>query len=272
LIIRQFGTLNARALLALQDQLSILEAELEILDQKCIQAGNIHNGSFRNDLEGKEAGGERGLGWQRFSLNEKIISKLKEYSKYFPNHNKFTEIDDLFFYRVGLIFLSCLDDFIIQLQQLRTSPPVPAREINNITNWFFNHPNAIINEEQGYMNHTADLMPVVYKKKTPFRRSLERSTHFRTWNFWKERQSEEDFGYNPELEHVASDERIDKVISSSIVAAGLAMLISPIWILEYVNHAAGKLGIITAFLVAFVLLLGFATPARPFETVAAAAA
>jgi membrane-associated PAP2 superfamily phosphatase len=74
------------------------------------------------------------------------------------------------------------------------------------------------------------------------------------------------------LEHVASDERTDKVISSLIVAAGLAMLISPIWILEYVNHAAGKLGIITAFLVVFVLLLEFATPARPFETVAAAAA
>jgi hypothetical protein len=47
LIIRQIGTLNARALLALQDQLSTLEAELENLYQKCIQTGNIHNGSFR---------------------------------------------------------------------------------------------------------------------------------------------------------------------------------------------------------------------------------
>jgi hypothetical protein len=169
-------------------------------------------------------------------------------------------------------FLSS-DNFIIQLQQLRTSPPVPAREIHNIRNWFFNHPNAIFSKEQDYINHTNDLMSVVCKPKTPIRLVLENSIRFRTSSLWKRKPVDVvDLGYETEFEHFASDERIDKVISTSIIVAGLGMLIAPIWILEYVNHAAGKLATITAFLVAFVLLLGFATPAKSFETVAAAAA
>jgi hypothetical protein len=69
--------------LALQDQLSSLEADLEALDQKCIQAGTLHNGSFRGDLEEEAAGDETNLGWQRSSLNDKIINKLREYSKHY---------------------------------------------------------------------------------------------------------------------------------------------------------------------------------------------
>lgn len=116
-------------------------------------------------------------------------------------------------------------------------------------------------------------MSLVVKTKTPFRRALERSTHFRTWGLWKKDHSElPNDRYSSELEYIASDERIDKVIATSIVVAGLAMLIAPIWILEYVDPVAIKLGVISAFLVIFVLLLGFATTARSFETVAAAAA
>jgi hypothetical protein len=162
---------------------------------------------------------------------------------------------------------------VIQAQQLRASPPVPLREISNISNWFSNHRDAILDEERAYIKKTPDHMSLVVKTKTPFRRALERSTHFRTWGLWKKDHSElPNDRYSSELEYIASDERIDKVIATSIVVAGLAMLIAPIWILEYVDPVAIKLGVISAFLVIFVLLLGFATTARSFETVAAAAA
>src|ERR1700722_559445 len=45
-VLRRFGTLNARVILALQDQLSKLEEDLEEIDNRCsrLNAGNINNG------------------------------------------------------------------------------------------------------------------------------------------------------------------------------------------------------------------------------------
>lgn len=49
--IRRFGTLNARVILALQDQLSQLEENLNVLDANSSQLDceDLNNGSFRDD-------------------------------------------------------------------------------------------------------------------------------------------------------------------------------------------------------------------------------
>ena len=71
--------------------------------------------------------------------------------------------------------------------------------------------------------------------------------------------------------HYASDKRIDVFITFIILLIGVFMLIAPLWILEYVRRKVDRLGVITIFIVLFILLLSLTTVARPFETLAAAA-
>ena len=74
-----------------------------------------------------------------------------------------------------------------------------------------------------------------------------------------------------------NDESIDKFVTSATILLGLAMLIAPLWLLQHIYTAASsnltaRLGIITGFLVLFVVLLSVVTVARPFEVIAGAAA
>jgi len=72
-ILRRFGALNARVILALQDEITVLEQELAALDEVASQesAPDVHNGSFRADS------GSRRLKL----LRNDIYKKLKNYSK-----------------------------------------------------------------------------------------------------------------------------------------------------------------------------------------------
>lgn len=72
------------------------------------------------------------------------------------------------------------------------------------------------------------------------------------------------------------DSRIDKFVTCATIAIGLAMLLVPLWLLQYfTSHKTGttnKLWIITAFLIGFAVLFSILTVARPFEVLAATAA
>lgn len=71
-IFRKFASLNSRTALALQDQLSVLEEELEELDRRysSTAAADVNNGSYRDDQADRE------------ELLEKIHDKLVKYSEY----------------------------------------------------------------------------------------------------------------------------------------------------------------------------------------------
>jgi len=70
--LRRFGVLHARVLLALQDQITVLEDKLDAIDQHAGRKDNVdrHNGSFRLDDQ------------DRLNLISEIHTKLKEYSTY----------------------------------------------------------------------------------------------------------------------------------------------------------------------------------------------
>lgn len=72
-VLRRSGTLSARVLLALQDRLSELEAELQTLEAtySLKSAPAAHNGSFRQDTHP-----------ERRELISSIHRYLKEYSQY----------------------------------------------------------------------------------------------------------------------------------------------------------------------------------------------
>ena len=52
----------------------------------------------------------------------------------------------------------------------------------------------------------------------------------------------------------------------------MIMLITPLWVLQTLQDSRQKLGAITAFVVAFLGMVSYATTARPFETLGATAA
>jgi hypothetical protein len=72
LIFRRFGSLNARLLLYLQDQIAVLEEKLGKLEEHHMsdEAKNIHHGSFRQEELP-----------ERTELLEAIDKKVREYSK-----------------------------------------------------------------------------------------------------------------------------------------------------------------------------------------------
>jgi hypothetical protein len=70
----------------------------------------------------------------------------------------------------------------------------------------------------------------------------------------------------------SSDKAFERFTTSSIIAAGLAMLLAPLWWLDHVSASSTRLGIITGFMVVFASVMGISTTNRPFEVVATTAA
>ncbi|KAL8711469.1 MAG: hypothetical protein Q9220_004127 [cf. Caloplaca sp. 1 TL-2023] len=72
------------------------------------------------------------------------------------------------------------------------------------------------------------------------------------------------------------EERIDKFVTGITIILGLAMLITPLWLLQYLyseqRDLKMRLEIITCFLIGFTVLLSIVTVARPVEVIAATAA
>ncbi|KAI5918627.1 hypothetical protein F4810DRAFT_725541 [Camillea tinctor] len=233
-ILRRFNTLNVRITLALQDQISVLEEQLEALDKQhsAKSATDINNGTFRGDIEEREL------------LIHQITEALSQYN-----------------------------DAILQQSRLRKHPKAPKRDIKNIKNWHFNHDNRAISEaEQEYLYHEDDLICVVEKEKPPLRRAIDNSRWLRTLEFWKSQDNITVPDYEANNIAYYSDQRIDRFVSVFIVFAGTVMLITPIWILQALTDVVMKLTVITVFIFAALLFMSFFMVTKPFEALGATAA
>ena len=113
---------------------------------------------------------------------------------------------------------------------------------------------------------------MVPQEKTPLRKFLDTSRIFRRLTIFRKSQSPELTLYNNGWVHYFSDERMNRCVTVVIVAVGTLMLIAPMWILQAMGNQQQKLCVITAFLLSFVVMISYATVARPFEILAATAA
>jgi hypothetical protein len=146
-----------------------------------------------------------------------------------------------------------------------------------------------INEiEAEYITHTKDLIAVLPKDISWFRKVLERSLLLRIPGvrslFERKADDIEDYDAIRAIEngkHSAirktrwqNDKRVDRFSEGVIAVVGLAMLIAPVWVLDKIDHGLPnvKLGAITAFIVVFFVLVAVATTARVFDALAATAA
>jgi hypothetical protein len=139
--------------------------------------------------------------------------------------------------------------------------------MSSVSNWFYNHPKAILPEEAQYVSHKSDLFAIVSRDKAPLRRLFEKSARFRQWNLWRKAPRIED-----ENVFYTSDHRMDFFVGMIITFVGICMLVIPLWILAYTEAKARQLAVITGFLVCFLCLVTFTTVAKPFESLGSTAA
>lgn len=68
------------------------------------------------------------------------------------------------------------------------------------------------------------------------------------------------------------DRRIDGFFTCVVIGLGMAMLIAPMWILDFLRTSVEKLATITVFMVAFLVIVSYVSSAKPFEVLGATAA
>ncbi|KAL7792735.1 hypothetical protein V8C43DRAFT_282327 [Trichoderma afarasin] len=256
-ILRRFSVLNVRIALALQNQLVMLERQLNELDNKYEESeAQIHNGRFEGDEKDRE------------ELISCIKKKLRKYN-----------------------------ELVLQQSALRSCKPAPSQDIKSIFRWHANHAyRAICENEQQYLHYGSvhghpngyehacpetedtrkirtddDLICVVQKEKPPLRRVIDSSRIFRTMSLWETKRgdvSEHDIG---DITYF-SEKRLDLFVSLTTTMIGLAMLVTPLWILQSTTNLQSKLIIITIFIIVFLLVLSFGMVAKPFEALGATAA
>lgn len=165
------------------------------------------------------------------------------------------------------------DELALQCSQMRARPKPLERNISSVANWLVNKGNAIASAETLYLDQDDDLFPLAPRSASPLRRLLERSRRFRTLSYWRTnpRDTNLSTGFDEGV-HYRSDGRIDRFVNVLILVLGTSMLITPLWILEFVSETVDRLGVITIFIVIFLGFVAFTSPAKSFETLAATAA
>ncbi|KAF4432004.1 hypothetical protein CGCFRS4_v008921 [Colletotrichum fructicola] len=231
-LLRRFDELNVRVALAMQDEIAQLEEELQDVD-KGTMAANAPD--FNNGtLRGDIEG--------RSTLIKAISEKLRHYN-----------------------------ELILQQSALRRYSKAPKRDRKNVQNWHFNHDYAAIaHEEQAYLEKE-DLVSVAYTEKTPLRKAIDSSLRLRTLPVWRHRENTAP-SYDAREVTYYSDKRMNAFASAVIIAIGVVMLLTPIWILQAMGDLKGKLAVITVFIFIFLLVLSLAMVAKPFEALGATAA
>lgn len=166
------------------------------------------------------------------------------------------------------------DGSLLQYSAICAWPEAPKNNVQSVRNWLHNANNPIHDEETAYIKRSHDLVSLAPKAKSPLRRLFECSSYFRLAEIWKRKPSKDvdiSFPY-PEMVYYADDSRIEYFIRLLITVLGMIMLITPLWVLAITHGTMKRLGVITGFIILFLSLVAFTTTARPFESLAAAAA
>lgn len=161
---------------------------------------------------------------------------------------------------------------------MRSRPAAEPRQVQNVRTWLTDKEDhfrdAISKPEAGpYMEakYAADLISISPRTRPPLGQWLESSTSLQVSRFFREKPVEGRH-IKATTSIYSSNARFEKLTNRSIILGGLVMLLTPLWLLEYCSGSRTRLGIITAFVVAFMMIMSTATINRPFEVVASSAA
>ena len=160
---------------------------------------------------------------------------------------------------------------------MRAKPNVLPRQIANLKHWHANNNNAILEDEQAYIQQDEDLTTIIPIAKTPLRRYMEKMEWFRTSRLFRRRPPKTLLGSHIPVEEEKTvfyheDAQIKALDNLLVMLMGLSMLVTPLWILYAVNTTKDRLAVITVFISAFLALLQVVTVASPAEILAGTAA
>lgn len=119
-----------------------------------------------------------------------------------------------------------------------------------------NHPFAVDRREQHTLQSPSDTVALVDRSKSTLRLAIEKlivRTSVGGTRYFDERM-------------------VDRLENAVIFSSGLVMLFAPLWALQTQMKTAIRLGIVTAFVCFFTLLLAIGAVAKPFEILTAATA
>lgn len=155
---------------------------------------------------------------------------------------------------------------------MREFSRAPTHNVKSIKNWHYNHDyNAIVKDEQKYLDHEEDLFTLDRRIKTPLRRLMDNSRLLRTLPVWKHRKKDAP-AYDAKQISYYSDIRMDRFACAILGSTGIIMLITPIWILQALASQRDRLIVITAYIIACLIILSSVTSAEPLKALGATAA
>jgi hypothetical protein len=154
--------------------------------------------------------------------------------------------------------------------QIRSWRSAQRRQVENVEAWLWNHPTAIVEEEQEFIRKCGDVVALVGRIRSPLRLFLERFQPLLTCRVFRSKQRKDQI--QSATTSYYSNTRFDGFVTTVLIILGIFLLLGPMWILQFMRNNNRRLGVITGFILLFTSLLASATVAKPFEVLAATAA
>jgi hypothetical protein len=165
-----------------------------------------------------------------------------------------------------------VDDMLIAHSELRSRRSPPRRNIRNVQNWFHNNDGAIVAPERAFIEHSEDLISLRKTELRSVSQFLTEHVVFRFHWLWKKESPVPLRDVDQPVRRYVDDRRIETIAKICILVAGLAMLVTPLWVLAVMQSVYSKLAIITVFIVIFLTVVALTTVSKPAEILAATAA
>lgn len=139
--------------------------------------------------------------------------------------------------------------------------------------WFdHDHPYAIEELERAFIARKDDLIPVLPKVKPRYRHFLEPILRHPIFRRHFVRKPDDIELIDDDMTIWYSEKKDERLFSIIVAVGGLYVFIVPMWLLESISVSDREALIMTSLISLFFILVAFATTAKIFEALAAAAA
>jgi len=167
-----------------------------------------------------------------------------------------------------------LDQLLVHFIKLKGRSSAPNLNRKNIKLWLENRYNPIQAKEVEFVNAN-DLITAAKSSKSTARQIFEQYILAPTWGLFGMLSHRSPPPGSPtghiQTTVVGRDEPVEAIAAGAIFITAALALIAPLWTLAVVDDMMKKLGVITAFVFFFLVVLVFGTLARAFEILAATA-
>ena len=162
------------------------------------------------------------------------------------------------------------DDYIVSYSQIGSRKRAERKDRESLDKRVYSYKGVIDEEETKYLIYYSDLLYVVPKPDSPMRRifgALAPRINMKRFRASIDEEKQD----GDENIRIWKEEKAEKFFTRATLIIGLLMLVGPLWALEFVSAPLKRLGVVTGFIVLFLMLVSGATMASPTESLAGTA-